>query len=482
MVAQELIASFTSLGQAVGHLFKGEFAEMTGKLLVGGSAIGLFLVIMFLMKFVLEITIFKNSDHKKYATWMAVGISLIGITNDSLVTLIYNVMGGSLPIILLILLAVFAIIIFLKKMQTNSHQASAEMHDAHREAVSSRKDLNKEDHDLTLQTKMETREMGAISKAEHIVDDEISKIKTLKDLVAKMRALLGQLAQVTDQAQAQQLRASLTRGAQALPSILNEDLADEKKLDAILKKIGSNFHQEMILDGKEQLEVSHLHQHLARQIADERKVDISIAQETIRDVQYESQLANLVSHSGQLDIKRKDLLVKVEQIDRAELSQTAQLRTAVNQLIAALNEGNNAEALTHIATIDQLSNSESAESVQLRQLIIEEKQLTVEKKQFATQMKNIVMHLKFDENKEEKELAHDEHDERDSFRRFKEALETAEKAKKEGDHDYRAKLDHLNGILKEISEKEGEDNMYLQKITLYMAKFTVNADVVWHHK
>ncbi|MCF7798548.1 hypothetical protein K9M74_01455 [Candidatus Woesearchaeota archaeon] len=407
MVAQGLIDSLTALGKAVGFLFKGDFGAMAENLLIGGIAVGVFLIIMFLMKVILEISILKSPEHKKYATWIGVGIALIGMVNDAVYNMLTSLVGGSFIIVVLILLVVFAVVIFVNRMRKSHYDASAEMHGAHTDAISARKDLKKEDHELSLQEKLEKRETGALNKAEHIVDDELSSIRNLQELVTKMRQLLGQLAQTTDQAHAQQLRGSLTRGAQALPTLVKEDFADEEKLKKILHQLEHEFLSEIKLDGEETEQVAHLEARIKDQLVNEHKVGEHAARTKILTA--EQQLKDFLQQARQLDQQREELVRSLRDLEGKELTQTKQLQQEVTQLIQSLDAGNSSLALQHVGTIEQLINAETAESRQVRQLLMQEQQLTQRKLQLDHAMKQLVHRLAGVERREDKTIRHDEH-------------------------------------------------------------------------
>ncbi len=480
MVAAELVNGIEYLGQAIGDLFQGKFNAMLVNLLNAGTVVGIFLIIMFLMKFVLEISIFRNQEHKKYATWMAVGIALIGIMNDHLFTFIYKIFAGSLPLILLILLVVFAIIIFINRLRKEHYSASSEMHQAHTEALSARKDLSKEDHDLRLQEKMENREFGAIQNAEHIVDEELAQVRNLHEMIEKLRALLGQLAQVTNQAQAQQLRATLLRGAQALPNLVAQDYTDEEKLDKSLQKLQTDLYAELRTDGNENLEIHHLHEHLAQQLSDESHLNIEASKEKVMSNEGEAKLQQFLLQIQQLDQQRKKLASELDTIDRNELGQTKQLQNAVAQLINTLNEGNVNQALTELATLEQLIGTESAESRKLRELFAQEQGIAQQKKQLDATMEQYVHQLVGVEKHERKEVDEDEYKEKHNFRIVEERVRNLKDIEESGDTisaNHSAAIARLQDVLDVI--KKDPDEGYRQEITVYLRKNDVASKVRW---
>jgi hypothetical protein len=471
MVAQELLDGIKHLGNGVGYLFKGEFDNMLVSLLNGAFVVGIFLIIMFLVKFVLEITIFKSDEHKKYSTWMAVGIALIGILNDSLVVFIYRVLGGSFPLILLLLLVVFAIIIFVNKLRKHNYESLSEMRSAATEATVARKDLRKEDHDLSLQEKMEKRELGAIVEAERIVDHELLGARNLHQLVERLRELLGQLAQVTDQAQAQQLRDSILKGSQALPNLIKEEYVDEEKLTKLLQKLKQELYADIKLDGKEQLEFNHLHEHLARQLAEESKLNIGSSRTKLMSKESEAKLHQFLARARQLDEQRATLLKEIEAIDTTELSQTQQLRNLVTQLIQSLNAGDSNSALSHLANIEQLINTETAESRKLKELLLREQQLTQQKLQLDMDMHQLVRQFANLEKQEGKHISQDEHKDEHNFRVIEEKVRIIKEMEEQGDTmsvNHQAAQRNLQQALEQIKRDHATNIELLTKIRQHL--------------
>ena len=140
---------FQSIGTAVTHIFNAELGEAVTAL--SGAIVGLsvFFIIFALFNYIARITLFREKEHHKWASWMSVGIALIAISTPQLYKFITGIAGVGVMILFAILM-IFLMIVGFKRMSTSSAEAGTELATQQKRFFKARGESRRERHDLSV--------------------------------------------------------------------------------------------------------------------------------------------------------------------------------------------------------------------------------------------------------------------------------------------------------------------------------------------
>ena len=161
--------SLGHLGAAFSFLFRGQPDQFIPELLRGAPVVGVFLLIYGLVLALCIMTFFKESDHRKYAHYFAIGIALLGTVQDSVFNIAANLIGGTMLIVILAVLFGFFIVNAWTRGKRSHLEESADMYKAKKVEQEEYRDALKQKHSSTLQGRLNKEEEHNVDQADNIL-------------------------------------------------------------------------------------------------------------------------------------------------------------------------------------------------------------------------------------------------------------------------------------------------------------------------
>ncbi|MFW6378870.1 MAG: hypothetical protein ACOCZV_02510, partial [Nanoarchaeota archaeon] len=143
---QSVGEALTLIAQSFTHLFSGDVGMFLAHIVMTAPAVGIFLLIFVLGKYISNITLFRKSENKSYETLFGLGFALIGMFSGGY-SAIMGIFGNGLLTIAVVLIFIFAIIILFRKLQTNNAHQGKEFADASGAEFDSRSGKEQSKHD-----------------------------------------------------------------------------------------------------------------------------------------------------------------------------------------------------------------------------------------------------------------------------------------------------------------------------------------------
>ncbi|MBN1175591.1 hypothetical protein JXA48_03025 [Candidatus Woesearchaeota archaeon] len=232
------LSAFFEAFKCLFHLSAGCTAD---NLVTAAPLIGLIVVVFGLTYFIAVTTIFKDEEHHKYARMIAIGISILGLAQQS----VYNAILSWSTLFLIaafVTAVIFMFIIFLNHNKKNHFEVAQQMHLAHKSDLEARKELYKIKHDVALDKKYYKRVNKDLDKLNDDIDEIISLAGSEKNQIDEITRLMQQLAsaaQKGEQGLVHQYAQALGNHIGALiTSMKHEDVLDGD-VNSLVEKINS---------------------------------------------------------------------------------------------------------------------------------------------------------------------------------------------------------------------------------------------------
>ena len=182
------------LSAAFGFIFTGNIPGFFEEILKAVPLIGIFLLIYAVAHYAAVITIFRKEEHKKFANIFAIGLAIVGIMSPPVFDIIRNLLGNSLLTILFMLIFIFMIIIFFKRLKTNSIESSTDNYKAKSKLLAAEKEFNKIEHGLLKDKKLEQQDIHEITQIKHANEKLMHENGDMKAQLEHLRTLAKEAA------------------------------------------------------------------------------------------------------------------------------------------------------------------------------------------------------------------------------------------------------------------------------------------------
>lgn len=238
----DAFASF--VGGFQGFLSGGDISALAGGILDIIPIIGLFLIVFGLMFYLSKITIFRGEDTDRYARWLALGIGLVGVVQQS----VFNVILGWGTLFLtfaFITLLIFMGIIFVNRNRQSHFEAATDMrkeqatfYSEKGKALTAKQDLLNVQKSLSMDEKNYQkieRDLSSLDSSlqniSELAGDELGQVDHLADLLRKATA-------AAEQNEANKMHGYL----QALSRDLASLITKMKHEDSVVRSLESILH------------------------------------------------------------------------------------------------------------------------------------------------------------------------------------------------------------------------------------------------
>ncbi|MCA9478526.1 MAG: hypothetical protein KC535_05245 [Nanoarchaeota archaeon] len=221
---------------------------------------GLIVVVFGLMFFVTKVTLFKSSEHDRYARMIAIGIALLGLAQQSVYDAILG-LSTSFLILSFLIAVVFMFIMFINHSRKAHLTSHAELHKITGEALNARRDLEKIKHDLKHEQALYAKTEADLAKLStdldtttKLVGSEISQVDRLALMLRKAAASY----QSGDSHAVNQYVQALSKDIAGLVTTMQHEQRNEMHFAEMVSQIDDELAKWGHSSDKEQSEEDHL--------------------------------------------------------------------------------------------------------------------------------------------------------------------------------------------------------------------------------
>ena len=193
--AHTVTGDLTAFFNGFKALFRGNTGGFVDGIVAAAPLLGLFFVVFGLAFYLSRLTIFKGNDNAqmdRYARWVATGIALLGVAQQS----VYNTVlawSNVFLTIAFITLVIFMFILFLNKTRSSHLGELTHLHKATSENLQAKKELLKLKHEVKHDKKLYAKTehdladlRDDLERIDHLGGDELKQVDRLAELLRKV--------------------------------------------------------------------------------------------------------------------------------------------------------------------------------------------------------------------------------------------------------------------------------------------------------
>jgi len=184
------------VGKAIGFLFDGKWGLFFDSLAEGFPVAGVFLVVMFMVYFLLKISLMKDQEHSRTAMWISVGIGLTAIFTPTTFDFIYTKVAKFLVYIVAGAAVIYGGLAIFHRGQSIHFKGLAASRKDRAEASQEKRDLSKEQQETNLSEAVLDKEKRAVQGSKIFLGNYFQGFKSLKSSIKNLRELLQTAADI----------------------------------------------------------------------------------------------------------------------------------------------------------------------------------------------------------------------------------------------------------------------------------------------